>query len=196
MTIHRLTVRGIVLAVAICALSATLLTQGTISLGTIPASTGIVHQKTVTLTDAQIKALPEIPVPIVPAPGPDKILVFMTGILHGDYAAGAYTGIDANAFFWFAIGDDQLSITGTLEGLVAADDHVFQQLSPYFRLTSAIISQFETAQYSETDVETLANLPIDLRIDNGGQLMGGDPANTLTVSVAYLILDTTTGLFE
>lgn len=148
------------------------------------------RQHTTTLTDAQIKTLPTTRVLIVPAPGPGRVTV--CSAVHGNaercvlnYATPAgvgYTNRDASPRFRIRLGT-----TGPWSNYFAHvtmfDTHSSLYLPAFFDANSG---GSNADWYDEFD-----NIPVYLSMVNGalGNLTGGHPSNTLTVTVAYNVYD-------
>lgn len=153
----------------------------------------ILSSKT-TLTDAQIKALPTTPVALVPAPDEGKMILFHRASLLFKRTAD-YTNI-GNRSFLYINASDQLG------------GGVSQKLSDYNR--------FEITNFLAYGADAIALLPAAAGTPDGflsydtfyfigtglylmfqnegdegavGDLTGGDPANTLEVTVFYSIVD-------
>ena len=98
-------------------------TSGTIvtTLDTAPASasSGLapVHQATVELTDAQVKALNATPVTLAAAPGPNRVLLPLGGVMRRVFRS-AYTNVNANGTIYLA---DAIAGTTVHSNAVDAD---------------------------------------------------------------------------
>lgn len=167
--------------------------------GDLPAN---LAYTTITLTDAQIKALPTTPVEIVPAPGANRMLVIQTALLSTNAAAGAYTNVTSDNFsyvrFWYGSNDYASVLT---DRNIAGFD-----LSSVFsngRITvfpPMLLIGYESAVlgnpvmfvgpdiYARNDA---VNQPIMLSVSNhnNGDFTGGHPDNTLKVIVFYAIIE-------
>lgn len=153
----------------------------------------ILHQATVELTDAQIKALPTTSVQIVAAPGANKLLLFERAVLQSNLVS-PYTNLSA-----YSGGDGTINIT-TPEG-----DNLI--VSDYMESATSIMADsriFIMGRNVKTNADGLSFGGLDPEVNGGffiqayntGDFTGGDAANTLRVSVTYYILDVTTGVFE
>lgn len=172
----------------------------------------VLHQVTVTLTNAQIKALPTTAVEILAAPGANKLLVPQVALLHMKWAAD-YSNINASCLLkcdlngTFVAGLYQHTLSGvasllagggpdgtwvamTLNQLAwSTTTTATPSVNPHFH-QGAADSGFYDADIVNTALTVSATNAAD------GNFEGGDPDNELQVSVAYLVLNTTTGEFE
>jgi hypothetical protein len=165
--------------------------------------TSQIYEARSVLTNAQIKSLvtdstfPDVGREIVPAPGAGKDLVFLSGVLLFDAAAGAYTNIDAayavigfkkSAYISSLLVNDTTptpDLTNVTEALTQANV-MRSVLVPY--------TQFYNADYgliSYVAVESQnENTPITINAENGaGDFTGGHASNSLTAIVHYTIID-------
>lgn len=162
---------------------------------------------TVTLTNAQIKALPTTPFTIVAAPGAGKILWPKNTLLLFNYTA-PYTNINGVSGLY-------ASITGLTGSTVVQNDSSLNAVSGrgFYDPTTGItlLSEFLAPvvdvgmmlTYPFTDSRgaanwdgpltyvfgsaTVANQPLQLQLNNSGSgdLTGGNAANTLMVVTEY-----------
>lgn len=153
------------------------------------------HQATVLLTDAQIKALPTANRIVVPATetlnytgNPTQLLlpVMVTASLS---SVGAYTNIDASALVAIYWGDQDVPITSVL----GSNLNTAQFRSIVWPFLGGPVSE----GFGINLTDSLFDNSIRISASNAaaGNYTGGDPLNTLTVSVAYYVLNTTTGEF-
>jgi hypothetical protein len=165
--------------------------------------------KTVTLTDAQIKALPTTPIALVASPGSGYFISPIGVVLVVDAVAGAYSNIDAAGWlgveyaaayaFVGYVGNDA-SITNALIGATALTDlltngaKVSVNLAP-FEATEDINQS--AGQWGPMPVlqalTSKENRAISIHINNNGSgvLTGGNAANSLIVTVLYVVIPTT-----
>lgn len=157
-------------------------------------STPLVQSATVTLTDAQIKTLPTTPVTIVAAAGAGKVIIPLSGFVSIDASAGAYTGITDASLILHDTSFNYFSSPTPVEIFLGAG---------YATPTSAQIGcPFLNTPTSGTFVDiALANQPmISSTIDNSplqvsdnwaglSDYGGGNAANTMKVTVHYVIID-------
>jgi hypothetical protein len=157
----------------------------------------ILLSKTVTLTDAQIKALPSTPVEIVPAPGAGKALIPFQIVLRMSIAT-AYANIGDKA----GIADTLFAFTPLANG---SGDWVTASLGGTNKVAYALLAPYlydgaegivaPARPNASTDV--VANQPIALQCSNFngeeytdlGNFTGGHASNTLKVTVFYTIID-------
>jgi len=141
---------------------------------------------TVTLSDAQIKLL-LAGFDIVPAPGPGKFLMFIAASISLDATAGAYTGEDAsdpsNPFtssLYFAL--DPTNI------VTDASDPVPLAMFAGAAKVVAWVPQLSDTDVFLNDANVVENLPLGIVFQNSVNLSGGNPANTLKVTVYYVVV--------
>src|SRR5687767_6210148 len=146
------------------------------------------NQRTLALTDAQIKALPSTALQVVPAAGANRLLVPVFACLTVDSNAGAYTNIAGagSRLLALALGDPGGTIVmflaisdGTLnevDSLLAAGGFHLQtalHAGTYSTVLDTTSGDFGTNPDSED------NLPLFLYCENGaaGAYTGGNAAN-------------------
>lgn len=143
----------------------------------------LVQQASVTLTDAQIKALPTTEFQIIAAPGADKVIIPLFALFRPTISV-AYTGIDADAQLYLVssswlttIYNENLNDVSQLLG-----GSIWSFMGPNLGVDAGgfLLS-------SQTGEES--NLPINLGASNGSDFTGGNAANTLTVVVLYVVVD-------
>lgn len=141
-----------------------------------------VYSEVVVLSDTQIKSLPNTPVEIVPAPGNGK-MIMPVGVVMSSHQVAAYENVSASnytAFTFMLSGFGVYGVKNIYSFLTFGADCVLPG-SP-INLVSVTAG---TDSLSEFD-----NRPLTLALDNEyGNLTGGDPANTLTITVYYFIAD-------
>lgn len=150
------------------------------------------HSSPFALTNNQVKALPQTPITVVPAPGANRIAIplYATGLVNS--TAGAYTNLDAAHYVALrhATSTDQLT-TGV--GIISQ--------------TAAQVLNWQPAQFPNTDLildisvglfpANATNKAIQIFADNGaaGDFTGGHASNSLTVTVVYVVFDLVTKRF-
>jgi len=145
----------------------------------LPDTTVALKSVTVTLTDAEIKALPTANVTLVPAAGAGKVLFPVQWFMLADFRGGAYANLNA-------------AITGPNVGWSNVEfAQVFPAADSINILTTVAnkVGCFQSAFANSWDnISDFENTPLTLGIDNdvSGDLTGGDAANSLRVTVFYL----------
>jgi hypothetical protein len=172
---------------------------------TVPARSGggasLIHQATVTLTDAQIKTI-DASNPyfnLVAAPGADRILLLQYGYILSDFAA-AYGNVSVtDAALWFDVGGNTVADGPVNGGALAEFSAVFtavgaSRFSSYLLPVPLIpISVVATTGNAVARV----NQPLRLGTYNdSGALTGGNAANQLRIVVGYLVFNYATGELE
>jgi hypothetical protein len=160
----------------------------------------------VTLTDAQIKALPTTPIQLVAAPGSGYRIRLFGVTMRADTVAGAYTNLDATYAaievkyagdgLWLvpAIVDDH-SFSPALEELTnflgTAADQVWDGDNSSIGVDSGgAAGALEYVIGRRIPVANVENKAIQISLDNNGSgaLTGGNAANTLDVDVYYAVV--------
>jgi hypothetical protein len=154
-----------------------------------------VYQLKTIITDAQIKAMPTTSVELIPAPGEGKMIVMYPPFLKSSLSAGAYGGTNVSG--------DYFAICYSGHGIIAALPNSTPW--PFFNTffaggDKAVLLPLTDAQY---DADWTGMLPISIgsfaNYNNrsiiatmsvaGGDLTGGDPANTIDITLFYSIVD-------
>lgn len=162
---------------------------------------GLLQRAIVTLTNAQIKALPTTSITIVPAQGAGKAVwpVFATARMdwHADY--GNIDGADGQLGLGVTPGGLVTSFlqevsTGLLTSLLAGGgpDGSWAVFTPAQRVSRS--AGFGDVPFVIADGgwydSDIANKLLDLRMQNpAGNLTGGDSANSLKVTLFYVVVD-------
>lgn len=150
---------------------------------------GAIEVTTITLTDAQIKALPTTAVDIVPNPGVGKIILPFFVFLHMAPSAYVnYTNIDAAATVRFGPllpvfeeGEDQVS------ALLATSEFGNAVLVTEQGLSSAPITLTRPlSAWADEDLDG----PLQMTAQNtaAGDFTGGDAGNALHITVFYRVI--------
>ena len=152
---------------------------------------GIIHQTSIELTDAQIKALPTTAVEILGALGADKAIVpiFTLWILNN---TAAYTNLDATLYLRMKVYNPIINYSESDNGALGSTGVAV--LEGLINQTSALGS-IGLWWWGDSNI---FNAPLQISADNGasGDLTGGDAANTLKITVAYMIFNLSTGRYE
>jgi len=155
-------------------------------LGGNEGGVSLLQKAEIILTDAQIKALPTIPVEIVPPPGANKVIQLVGCTFSYNTSAGAYTlpGTPGNILVAINIPPGTASLgvgyntTGTL------DTTTPQLRSSFWGATFIDIAQ--NAFPSQAEV---VNKNLGVYSDASADFTGGNAANTLKVTVYYTIVE-------
>lgn len=160
-----------------------------------PSGNGSILSTTVTLTDDQIKALPDTPVDIVPSPGAGKWISIIQHILTTHFEGGAYEGIqDGDMIYGF-------TSTSIIEDSTQDLQLLTQFLGNTFGTSNLCILRPYVAGIYEPGPGTkllmegpgatsiYLNQPIQLFGLAAGSWSGGNASNTLTVKTIYTIED-------
>lgn len=165
-----------------------------------------VYSASVTLTDAQIKALPTANVEIVQAPGAGLLFRFLAAQVITDFQGGVYTNITDEAGFprlWVGISSDPGTITvggrcGGWGDLLIDDGGIYiNDISPWADALGEAGPDIVNANFY-TSIDDWANRPLVVAASNYkdgaegnslGSYTGGDAENSMTVTVYYSIQD-------
>lgn len=156
---------------------------------------------TVTLTDAQIKALPTTPITLIAAPPSGYRIKVLSASLVSSFAAGVYTNIDATyaACSLFYLGDfgqwptqaivDDVGYSGATRFTAFFGNttrRVVDVTSFYDAASDGAAGLQWVLAYHEPRASMLATaLAIGMDNDGTGNLTGGNAANTLRVTVYW-----------
>lgn len=171
-------------------------------------TTAVIYSATVTLTDAQIKALPSTFPEIVAAPGANKVIKFESGFVSVDCQAGAYTNVDvAAAQLSFYISDQVSALCANsaaygLAGNLLTDDSdvVYAVFTTQARVAGTVASgdgspgTVVASSVHSGRVRSLTDAidtPLIFGMENAsaGDLTGGHADNVMIVRVNYTIID-------
>jgi hypothetical protein len=150
-----------------------------------------VYSRTVTLTDAQIKALPSTPIELVPAPGAGKIVVWLAAHLLLDATGGAYVLADGGELWQLCyIGGAELphEASGFVKpGSIANTGWAtFPPLTAYNGTEGYLQRGIPFGTSARFVNRALAIADIYNGVDD---YTGGDASNTMDVTVLYAVVD-------
>jgi hypothetical protein len=148
----------------------------------------VVYQRKTILTDAQIKALPNSFIELVPAPTASQLLILHSAAMKYLLSVGGgYSNVDVDNYIITTYGDweNTASVKAiTVNDFVAGNTGRLHILPSLIKIYSGeLISE-------PLSLDQSIGLPLKLAMNNSsGDLTGGDPANTLEVTVFYSIVD-------
>jgi hypothetical protein len=148
--------------------------------------TQVPQTTTVTLTDAQIKALSSTAVTVVPAPGAGKILVLLATFLALDTTAGAYGNLSGATC--------KLYLNYLNAGGEQASQPADENSDLFLGVAAVSYAQLLPTGANNawaTIMNDLVDKAVEIGLDNAGAgaLTGGNAANTMKVTVVFVILD-------
>lgn len=150
------------------------------------------HYVVVSLTNDEIKALPDTYKTIVAAPGAGKALLFHFGWFSFDASGGGWTNITTGSEkgFEFAYGDWANDVSNYYNQW---DGSSFRgRLGPISQIPDAemLLSAFPGSEYGQILENTAIKF---IAWNDAGHFTGGGPGSSGLAAVSYSILDTTTG---
>lgn len=165
---------------------------------------GLIHQASVELTDAQIKALPTTGVQIVASPGANKMIVPVVGVLHTNAVWIAdYGNINSGASIAIKLGATNAllalhqPVSSSVSSLLAGGgpDGTVVVMPQQFQ-GGAVYNPAGFGGIAGTYDSDVINQSLSISASNAGDFTGGHYLNTMSVTVAYFIFNTATKQFE
>lgn len=154
---------------------------------------GFLHGQLLTLSNSQIKNLPNIGLTAIVSPGPDRVVIIQ----------------NASAYFKIVVPYDDPSVSSVLgyltyenvDGDVATEDQFNLYGSAGIFVAHESVFLLAGTLNEASVVAHIVNQPVifSIYIDDssgGSSLTGGSDLNTGKVSINYLIFNTLTGQFE
>lgn len=149
----------------------------------------ILHQVTVTLTNAQIKALPTTAITIAGAPGANRITWPVTGLGVLDTSAGAYAADGDASWVLFTEGNYISAPVTVVAELQAAQVSIVQFQPAYIMGGGGFVGIPTGDRY---DGPSITNKALQIKDDWMGvaDYINGHASNTLTICVEFRVYDT------
>ena len=137
-------------------------------------SAGKIYEREVIVSSGEIKALATTAKELVPAPGADRILEFISAVIKYNYGATAYTETGDDMVIEYSGGQDVTAAIDSTNFIDQANDEI--RVIP-FSVTDMAIT---------VDLEVLKNTSLQLFIPNDNPTLGD---GTLTIRTTYRIHD-------
>jgi len=170
---------------------------GQIQVASSQAGSGL-QMRTVTFTDAQIKALPTTSLEVIPAPGPGLWVDIAWSLWILKATAGAYTNFAAAPYAVLGTAGEADTMSAYLfnaggfnpftDFFTTANER-YTHVLPYNKTGAG---EFQAPGSGDLSSVVLVNAPIYFILNNGasGNLTGGNAANTLRVTTYYTVQST------
>jgi len=153
----------------------------------------------VTLTDAQIKALPTTAVTLITATGSGTFIKVISVVYASNFTAGAYTNLNATYVDLSLFLDTYYASYGfvkdttTTPPITSITDMFASASVKIYEMGQPSVVAFAGAPGYATNINMASsgalNQPLTVKADNSGSnFTGGNSANTLKVTVLYLVL--------
>ena len=133
---------------------------------------GKIYEKQITVSAGEIKALATTAKELVPAPGADRVLEFISAVIKYNYGATGYTESSDDMVIEYSGGQDVTAAITSSGFITETNDEI--RVIP-FSVTDMAIT---------TDLEALKNTSLQLFIPNDNPTLGD---GTLDVRVTYRI---------
>jgi hypothetical protein len=162
------------------------------------ASVVTYYSLTKELTDAQIKALPTTPVELVPAPGAGKLIVFHSAVVVRNPLAQAYGNINEydGIFIGYTGTQRQLDAGYWLDGSASVgslynlfNNQLANKVIHYDPIGISTQGGYTLPATINLDTEGVNKGLSIMGMTSSGNFTGGDPSNTMEVTVNYTIVD-------
>ncbi len=158
------------------------------------SDTVAVKKASVTLTDAQIKALPTTGVDVLEALGADSRYVIIGGAVVADFTGGGYANVDATEGNGFYIASG-VAISGIVPlNSYFSENYLAYTAQPFtFEILPRIIANVGLGDGNMPNLTTfdaIFNQPLTIKYDNNGagNFTGGNAANSLKLVILYKVI--------
>lgn len=145
---------------------------------------------TVTLNDDQIKALPSTDIIIVPAQG-ENTAILMLDLSYSTNFVAPYTNIsDATDGAYLYMAHDGYDLDEGLQNAPTGDT-VLEDITQVLTSIGGWRYRYKVLPYKQAkEHSSLNNIAISTDCyNNAGNFTGGDPANTMKITVVYTVVD-------
>lgn len=151
---------------------------------------GILQTTSVQLADAQIKALPTTYIQVIAAPGANKQILLLGAHAKIDSAAGEYTNLDTDNGLLLTYGEWDIEASGVIE-LLGGNTVKYITFPPAAYSGQRVGWNGYLTQTGVGSSAFVVNKEIRIVGSNAaaGNFTGGNAANTMTITVYYVIVD-------
>lgn len=166
---------------------------------TVDPTIAVIHFVTVTLTDAQVKALPTTPIQIIPPQGSGKRIRLFGASYRAKIGSGAYTNIDPAAYLVLSAPSEAVWVSGVvpndisvsftyLTTLLGTAQYSVADLLPYAHASTPAADWGPIPQVNIPNIN-YDNVAVQLILNNNGagNLTGGNVLNSFVVTAYFSV---------